>query len=370
MSAPRERLEREFGAARVETLRAPALARELPLFAPASEDELVALLALASRERWRVLPLGRGSELARRGTRDADLALSTRALEGIVEYEPGEGVITARAGSTLAGLREATARERHWLTPLVAHEERRTLGGVLSAGRSGLDRARFGPVRHHVLGMRVALGDGTRVKSGGRLVKNVTGYDMHRLYTGAHGCLCVVLEASLRLFPAPDALAWSCTPLDAPGAARTLVEAAWNGALRPLVLALARDERARWQLGLLLGGASEVLDEELALAGRLGAQGEAASGAAAIASARAFADRSAPAPDHVALECPPSELFARLESLAAHPGRVLALPNVATLALDVAPADVRSAPARPALQRELERRLKLALDPAGVLAEA
>jgi FAD/FMN-containing dehydrogenase len=261
-------------------------------------------------------------------------------------------VITARAGTTLAGLRALTAAERHWLTPFVAREERTTLGGALSAGQSGLDRLRFGPLRHHVLGMRVALGDGTIVKSGGRLVKNVTGYDMHRLYTGAHGSLCIVLEASLRLFPAPRRLVW----LQVPGEGRELLDASWRGAIRPLIQALGRVKDG-WELGLLLGGAEEVVAEELALVKPAAVH----EGAAALAAARRFADTHTPEGACTQLECRPADLGGMLATAR---GRCLVLPGVVTAAIEGAP----SAAERP--RRELDRRIKQALDPHHVLAEA
>jgi FAD/FMN-containing dehydrogenase len=336
VSDPRPLLEREIGAARVATLGA------LPLAEPQDEAQLCALLRLATREKLRVLPLGLGS-----ASRPADFALTTRSLAGVVEYEPDEGVITARAGTTLAELRTLTARERHWLTPFVAREGHCTLGGVLSAGQSGLDRLRFGPLRHHVLGMRVALGDGTIVKSGGRLVKNVTGYDMHRLYTGAQGSLCVVLEASLRLFPAPRAYAW----VQQPGAALT------ERGIRPLIRALGRIPGG-WEHGLLLGGAEEVVAEELALLGAA----RALEGAAALEAARAFADRHTPEGPRTQLECLPAELPQLLARLAGGSGRCLVLPGVVTAEIEGAPAS--RAP------RALDQRIKRALDPQGVLAEA
>jgi hypothetical protein len=334
VSDARVLLEREIGAARVASLGA------LPLAEPQDEAQVCALLALAAREKLRVLPLGLGS-----ASRAADFALTTRALTGVVEYEPDEGVITARAGTTLAELRTLTARERHWLTPFVAREQHCTLGGVLSAGQSGLDRLRFGPLRHHVLGMRVALGDGTLVKSGGRLVKNVTGYDMHRLYTGAHGSLCVVLEASLRLFPAPRACAWVT------GAPLQL------GGIRPLIHALGRIPGG-WEQGLLLGGAEEVVAEELALVGATSA----IQGSAALAAARAFADRHTPEGACSRLECRPSELPELLARLSAGSGRCLVLPGVVTAECEGTP--IVAAP------RALDQRIKRALDPHGVLAEA
>jgi FAD/FMN-containing dehydrogenase len=338
VSAVRGLLEREIGAARVSTRGA------LPLAEPQDEAQVCALLRLASREKLRVLPLGLGP-----AERAADFALCTRALTGVVEYEPDEGVITARAGSTLAGLRALTVAQRHWLTPFLAREEQATLGGAISAGQSGLDRLRFGPLRHHVLGLRVALGDGTIVKSGGRLVKNVTGYDMHRLYTGARGSLCVVLEASLRLFPAPRAYAW----VQAPGAALH------EGGIRPLVRALGRIPGG-WEHGVLLGGAQEVVAEELALLGAT----RALEGPAALAAARAFADRHAPEGARTRLECLPAELPKLLERLEGGSGRCLVLPGVVTAEIEGAP----TAAEHP--RRELDRRIKRALDPQGVLAEA
>jgi FAD binding domain len=333
---PRVLLEREIGSARVSTLGS------LPLAEPQDEAQLCALLRLAAREKLRVLPLGLGP-----ASRVADFALTTRALTGVVEYEPDEGVITARAGTTLAELRTLTARERHWLTPFVAREQHRTLGGVLSEGQSGLDRLRFGPLRHHVLGMRVALGDGTVVKSGGRLVKNVTGYDMHRLYTGAQGSLCVVLEASLRLFPAPRTYAW----VQEPGAA-------WREAgIQPLIQALGRVSGG-WELGLLLGGAEEVVAEELALIGASAAL----EGVAALAAARAFADRHTPEGARTRLECLPTALPELLARLAGGSGPCLVLPGVVTA--EIEGASGKTAP------RALELRIKRALDPQGVLAEA
>jgi len=131
----------------------------------------------------------------------ADWILSTRRLVGIVAYEPGDGTLTARAGTTFAALDEATERGGHVVTPDVAYPARATLGGAVGEGRSGFDRLRYGPTRHHVLGVRALLADGTFAKSGGQLVKNVTGYDLHRLYCGSRGSLCALVEVSLRLFP-------------------------------------------------------------------------------------------------------------------------------------------------------------------------
>ena len=137
-------------------------------------------------------------------------------------------------------------------------------GGTLGAGHSGLDRVRYGPLRHHVLGMRVMLADGTAPRSGGKLVKNVTGFDLHRLYTGSRGTLCVILEASLRLFPSPEQvehLAWRGAPL-ADQLAR--VRALAPLATQPLEEVLVRAEDG-WDLHLTLAGLAGRVRAERAM---------------------------------------------------------------------------------------------------------
>jgi glycolate oxidase iron-sulfur subunit len=180
----------------------------LALARPTDAAGVARVLSRASSEGRRVVPIGFGAHLAamRPGLPGGgcDLLLSTAALRAIVAYEPGDGTLTAQAGCTLADLTATVRGGGHRLTPDVACPERATLGGVIASGRSGLDRERYGPVRHHVLGLSVALADGTITKSGGRLVKNVTGFDLHRLHCGARGTLGVILEASLRLFPEPE----------------------------------------------------------------------------------------------------------------------------------------------------------------------
>jgi glycolate oxidase FAD binding subunit len=152
-----------------ERIAAAALAPgrdPLPCATPASEDELGAVLALARAERWVLLPCGLRSKLTWFPAPErVDLVVSSRALAGITAYEPADGTLTARAGTRWSEL-AATTRARHHLSPELAGAERATLGGVLGAGASGLDRLRHGPLRHQVLGVDVLLADGTRVKSG------------------------------------------------------------------------------------------------------------------------------------------------------------------------------------------------------------
>jgi glycolate oxidase FAD binding subunit len=232
--------------------------RTIPLVVPSSVEQAAELLRHAARERLRVLPVGLGTKLGWcRPPRRADFALSTRALRGVVEYEPGEGTVTALAGTRMSALADAVRAGGHRLTPRVPRAAEATLGGVLAAGQSGPDRLRFGPARHHLLGARALMGDGALTKSGGRLVKNVTGYDLHRLYCGSHGTLCLIVEASLRLFPLPEATAVGRARFEGAAEALEAASRVLAGEPKPTSVTIALDGGA--ELLVELDGRAEVV---------------------------------------------------------------------------------------------------------------
>jgi glycolate oxidase subunit GlcD len=134
------------------------------------------------------------------------VVLSTERLEGIVDYAPRDLYVTARAGTRLADLQAALAPDGLWV-PLVSPWAASTLGGLIATNLNGPQRMRYGAVRDMVLGVRVVLPDGRRLCFGRPLVKNVAGYDMVKLFVGAHGTLGLVTEATLRLSPSPRARA-------------------------------------------------------------------------------------------------------------------------------------------------------------------
>ncbi|HVP13975.1 MAG TPA: FAD-binding protein, partial [Terriglobales bacterium] len=169
-------------------------------------------LAAAARERLSVVPWGGGVALPRaRPPERYDIALDLSALDRIVEYQPEDLTLVAECGAALAALSAALAEHGQELPLEGALAARATLGGVLAANASGPRRLRFGAPRDRILGARFALGDGTTgtaarsavVRSGGRVVKNVAGYAVHRLLCGSRGGLAVLLEAALKLVPAP-----------------------------------------------------------------------------------------------------------------------------------------------------------------------
>ena len=178
----------------------------VPEVAPVGDAEWRWALEVANEHDAALLV--RGSD-SRRGERPApercDLVLTTRCDDGLVNYEPGDGVVSVRAGMPVDRLRRLVGEGGHHLVPLEAPGSG-TIGGAVAAGRSGSDRLRFGPLRHHVLGAKAVLASGEIVESGAPLVKNVTGYALHRLWTGAHGAFGALLEVHLRLFGAPETM--------------------------------------------------------------------------------------------------------------------------------------------------------------------
>ena len=364
MSDVRAALERLLGdigtaRARPDVLGGP----ELPLAAPATAEELCGVLRLAAHEGWHVVPCGLGSKLGWSApAQHADLLLTTRRITGIVNYEPGDGTLTARAGIPMHVLRSAAAAGGHWVTPDVPRPATRTLGGVLAAAESGPDRLLFGPVRHHVLGMRVALADGTVAQSGGQLVKNVTGYDLHRLYCGSHGTLCVILEASLRLFPAPEHELWVERTLDASADPFEHAGGASAARARIVSLTLARVDPpqpdARWQLAARLFGRSEPVEAERARLLERWPDAVVTSGAEARARADAWRDRACGPEDGawLAITCLPSSapaVLARVDGALGGSARLLAQPGIGMLEVPLGASAPRVAELLPRLRAEL-----------------
>jgi glycolate oxidase FAD binding subunit len=144
---------------------------------------------------------GAGTKLAwTRGEPAAEL--STEGLDEIVEHNVGDLTAVLEAGVPLARAQEKFAEEGQMLA-LDPPDQGATIGGVLATGDSGPLRTRYGGARDLVVGMRVALADGTVAKSGGKVIKNVAGYDLGKLFVGSFGTLGAILEVSIRLHPLP-----------------------------------------------------------------------------------------------------------------------------------------------------------------------
>jgi glycolate oxidase FAD binding subunit len=160
------------------------------------------------RTTTQILPCGGGSKPALSGVGEAATPLELRGLTGILEYEPGEYTITARAGTPVAEVQAALAENGQYLPfdpPLV--DAGATLGGTVAAGLSGSGRYRYGGVRDFLIGVRLIDGQGREVRGGGKVVKNAAGFDLPKLMVGSLGRLGILVELTFKVFPRPQSYA-------------------------------------------------------------------------------------------------------------------------------------------------------------------
>lgn len=172
---------------------------------PDTTDELAAAITAAGRAREAVVLWGGGTRI---GVGDPperyDIAVDLTGLAGIVEHSPADLVCTVRAGTTLAELASVLgASGQRW--PVEApHPERATVGGTIASAAAGPSRLRYQHPRDWIIGCTAVLGDGTVTRAGGRVVKNATGYDLTRLYSGSYGTLVALAEITLKLMALPE----------------------------------------------------------------------------------------------------------------------------------------------------------------------
>jgi glycolate oxidase FAD binding subunit len=176
---------------------------------PGDEGEVASVLSAASARGLAVVARGGGTKIDW-GSRPerCDVVLSTSRIAGIVDHEPADLVCVVRAGTTLSSLQETLAsaagfRQRLMLDPAQGADA--TIGGVVATAASGPLRTRFGTPRDLVIGASFVLSDGTAGRSGGKVVKNVAGFDVAKLLVGSLGTLAVITEVAFRLHPMPAA---------------------------------------------------------------------------------------------------------------------------------------------------------------------
>lgn len=240
---------------------------------PQSAEEAAALIRRAPAEGWNLLATGTGAHLA---TGDADegnmVRVETAGFAGIREHSAADMTVCVGAGTRLGELAEHLARAGQWLPIDPPRAEETTIGGLLAANLSGPLRASQGRARDLLLGIHTLDGRGDLIKGGGKVVKNVAGYDLPRLHIGACGGLGLILEATFQVRPRPEVEhAWVAPPCDAESA-----------------VALAFALRAAAEPGWLELAGSGVLaaDGVTVVAGALGGQADVES---AIASWRGIA---------------------------------------------------------------------------------
>ncbi len=209
---------------------------DTPPYAPASEAEVSALVRDAAARNRPLSTIGNGTKQHHGPAATGDMTVMTLSrLNQITADEPGDMVVSAQAGARLGDVQRLLA-ERGQCLPLDPPYENATVGGILATNSSGPRRLGYGTAKDMLLGLRVCGSDGIITRSGGRVVKNVTGYDLHKLHIGAFGSLGVVLEATFKVRPRPEvsaAFVVGCADL---AAAHALLLDVWGSALRPVAL--------------------------------------------------------------------------------------------------------------------------------------
>lgn len=171
---------------------------------PASEEALAGVLRCANDAELAVVPRGGGTKLEWGNPPSrADVVLSTARLNRVAEHAWADMTATVEAGCTVGLLQETLAQHGQRLAVDVLWPDRATVGGILATNDSGALRLRYGGLRDLIIGVTMALADGTLAASGGKVVKNVAGYDLPKLATGALGTLGVIAQATFRLHPLP-----------------------------------------------------------------------------------------------------------------------------------------------------------------------
>ena len=172
---------------------------------PHSIAELSQVMAIAHEQRLRVLPMGSGSKLDWGGlVSRADLVVSTAKLDQVVEHCVGDLTVTVEAGVNYQQLQAVLAKEGQFLAIDPPYSSAATLGGIVATGSAGSLRHRYNGVRDMCLGIEFVRADGQVVKAGGRVVKNVAGYDLMKLLTSSYGTLGIISRLTFRLYPLPE----------------------------------------------------------------------------------------------------------------------------------------------------------------------
>lgn len=173
---------------------------------PHTEAELASVIACAHQNNWRVLPCGSGSKLGWGGlVENVQLVVSTERLNHLIEHAAGDLTVTVEAGTKLADIQDALRSSRQFVALDPPTPKSATIGGIIATAAAGSWRQRYGGVRDQLLGITFVRADGQIAKAGGRVVKNVAGYDLMKLFTGSYGTLGIITSATFRVYPLPEA---------------------------------------------------------------------------------------------------------------------------------------------------------------------
>lgn len=230
---------------------------------PANPEEVAAVLRYANERELVVVPAG-GMVHQKIGNvpPQVDILLSTERLRTIEHYDPGDLTIGVGAGTTLSDL-QALVRDQGQVFPVdLAHSDRVTIGGAMAVAAQGPHKHFFGGLREFCIGVRFVTADGVIAKGGGRVVKNVAGFDMMKLMIGSYGTLAVITSASFKLFPRPVQTKTFICEFATLAEAIECRERIRNSPLSPYCFELLSPSAAgnsAWSIVLRAGGSDRVL---------------------------------------------------------------------------------------------------------------
>ncbi len=262
MGDPLARLQ-EAAAGRAEeasdTDRADGVAARF-VVRPADAEQTAAVLRACSDEGLAVVTRGAGSKLGwGRPPRRLDVLLDTTGMDALVEHAAGDLVAVVGAGRPLAQLQDDLSPAGQWLA--VDPPRAGTVGGTVAAALSGPIRLAHGAVRDLLIGATFVLADGTIAHSGGKVVKNVAGYDVGKLLTGSLGTLAVLTQVAFRLHPVPPATSWVTAPVGGPEETHRLVQAVIHSQTMPSAVELDRTSATSGELAVQLDGVGPGVEQ-------------------------------------------------------------------------------------------------------------
>ncbi len=232
---------------RVQRAIAPDATAPACIAYPETPEQLAAVVACAHQNQWRLLPCGRGSKLNWGAlVEGVDVVISTERMHRLIDHAAGDLTLTVEAGATFAAMQKTLRQAGQFLAIDPAYPEQATLGGIVASRNTGALRQRYGGLRDMLIGVSFVRHDGLIAKAGGRVVKNVAGYDLMKLMTGAFGTLGILTQLTFRTYP----LAESSATMLLTGAAANL-QAATAAVLRSGLTPVALDVLSP---GLLLEG--------------------------------------------------------------------------------------------------------------------
>ncbi len=222
---------------------------------PGSIEEMSELMKLASSEGFSVAPRGGGTKMhLGNPPQDLDLIVSTARMNEVIEHAPGDQVVRVQSGIKLETLQEQLAGSNQMLGIYPTEKGAgATIGGIIAANSSGPRRLRYGTIRDLIIGITVVLSDGTVAKAGGKVVKNVAGYDLSKLFTGSLGTLGLIATANFRLHPKLEAARTVVVELSNTEEAGEATQAIMHSQIVPSALELHWGEKTKLLTVLIEG---------------------------------------------------------------------------------------------------------------------